>query len=189
MKRKCKVSEESSSNGNIIFDEKETYNEDSTEKMKTWDLADEDNIINNNMKLLNGNRKRRRIINTCSEDSINENINNFGNTSTSFSWPKNNLNPILHHFETDAGIKENRNSNSTRFDVFSLFFSKELTSHIMEKTNIYVKYIIEKKQSNYNSPSAKIWKDILLSEMCRFFCDHVCGAKEKPFCKTILVNG
>lgn len=41
MKRKCKVSEESCSNGNIIFDEEETYNEDSTDIMETTDLEGE----------------------------------------------------------------------------------------------------------------------------------------------------
>lgn len=51
MKRNCKVSEESSSNGNIIFNEEETYNEDSTEIMETSGLEGENNIINNSMKL------------------------------------------------------------------------------------------------------------------------------------------
>lgn len=98
---------------------------DSTETIETSNLESENDFINNNMKLLNGNIKRRRIISTCSEDSINGIINNLENISTSFSWSKNNLNSILHHFEIDAGIKANINSNSTRIDIFSLLFSKE----------------------------------------------------------------
>jgi hypothetical protein len=82
----------------------------------------------------------------------------------------NNFNPIVHHFnEIDVGIKANINSNSIRFDVFSLFFSKEVISHVMEKTNIYGKYAIAKKQSGRNSAFPKIWKDISLPEMYKFF--------------------
>lgn len=77
MERKCEVSEESSRKENILFDEEETYNEDSTENMETSDSEGVNDIINNNMKLCNGNKKRNRIISTSSEDSIDENINNF----------------------------------------------------------------------------------------------------------------
>ena len=100
------------------------------------------------MKILNVNNKKHKI--KYLKDSNIENIDDFTDEFTNFSWSDKKLKLVLHHFnEKNAGIKVNINSESRRLDVFSLYFSKKLISHIIQQTNIYAKYAT--KRSNLNA--------------------------------------
>lgn len=104
-------------------------------------------------------------------------------TDEELGWSNIDIQPPLPTFNENSGIKAAIDSNSTPFDVFSLFFPVHLVALFKTETNRYAKSIIDKlRRSNQlkaNSIWAK-WTTVKLHEVYQFFSIilHMCVVKK-----------
>ncbi|XP_050456469.1 piggyBac transposable element-derived protein 4-like [Cataglyphis hispanica] len=138
----------------------------------TSDSEDSENSLNNGIVRCRRINKRQRILSTSTdEDDLNSNSNlersDLNKVLPTLSWSKKDFKPTLHAFnDNNSGVK-GLTPEATPLDVFQLFFSEGLISHIAEETNNYYKFVIEnttfKTYSRINT-----WKDTSICEMYAF---------------------
>ena len=94
-------------------------------------------------------------------------------------WSHENLEPQVHKYDSrNSGMTIRLNRSATPIDYFQLFFSEELVSFIVEKTNEYRKFKMDTSRRSSIKPHQG---EATLSEIYNFFVIRLLMSRIKKF--------
>lgn len=136
------------------------------------EMDSEIDALNKNMNSRKHVRKLQRRILSSSESSDSD--SHVETVCKEMVWSKKNLNPKIYKFNSsDSGMKRQISRFGTPLNYFELFFSEELVSFIVEKTN---QYRIHKMKNSFVKPYEQA---ATLSEIYCFFAMRLLMSRVK----------